>query len=297
MPSSQGLLPDTKADYQARIQVLSDLHLEVGQQYSSYDFPVSAPWLVLAGDVGRLIDYDVYLDFMFRQTNRYQRVFLVLGNHEFYGLDHQAGIRKAHELVAEPRLGGGVVLLHRNQWDDPEPGSNITILGCTLWSRVPDHARDIVRDKVKDYKKIEEWSVDKHNDQHNQDLGWLRERCRELASTAPGQHVLVVSHHAPATKGTSDPRYGDSPWSSAFSTDILGLGAGGGGGSYLWGQVRAWIFGHTHYSTDFIVDGVRVVANQRGYVVPVSSAHKMETVGERKLGRHEFDSSFYISSI
>lgn len=291
MRSPRGLLADQRASYhKPRIQVLSDLHLEVGQQYLSFDFPVSAPWLVLAGDIGRLVDYEAYLHFLNRQAERYDRVFLVPGNHEFYGLDHQAGIKKARELVMESRLGGKVVLLHRHQWDDPGPNSSLTILGCTLWSHISPHAREIVRHKVKDFSNIKEWSLDKHIEQHETDLGWLHERLQELATTAPERHVLVVTHHAPAMKGTSAPRNEDNLWSSAYATDLLqGEEAG-----QLWRQVKVWVFGHTHYCTDFVVSGVRLLANQRGYVLLGSSAHERELAGERKFGMHEFDPAFCV---
>ena len=286
MRSPVGLLASRKPSQQTRIQVLSDLHLEAGQQYSSYDFPVAAPWLILAGDVGRLIDYEEYLGFISRQADRYERVFLALGNHEFFGLEHRTGIDTAHELVKEPRLGGKVVLLHRNQWDDPRPDSNLTILGCTLWSHVPMHAREAVEKKVKDYREIHGWTTDKHNEQHGEDLSWLCQRLDELATTAPGRHVLVVTHHAPATKGTSSPRNEENPWSSAYATDVLGKDA------ERWRQVRIWIFGHTHYSTDFTVQSVRLIANQRGYVLPGTSAHAMELAGQRTAGPHMFDPTF-----
>lgn len=45
-------------------QINSDFHLEVGQQYFSLQVPASAPYLVPAGDIGRLVDYDSYLDFL-----------------------------------------------------------------------------------------------------------------------------------------------------------------------------------------------------------------------------------------
>lgn len=37
-------------------QILSDLHLEINQEYLSFEIPVCAEHLVLAGDVGRLVD-------------------------------------------------------------------------------------------------------------------------------------------------------------------------------------------------------------------------------------------------
>lgn len=50
-------------------QINSDLHLEVGQQHFSFQIPASAPYLVPAGDIGRLIDYDSYLDFLKLRLN------------------------------------------------------------------------------------------------------------------------------------------------------------------------------------------------------------------------------------
>ena len=93
------------------VQVLSDLHLEVGHQYSSFDFPTTAPNLILAGDIGLLSNYEAYLDFLHNQTERYDRVFLVLGNHELYGLDFATALSTAKKLEKEPRLGGKLSFL------------------------------------------------------------------------------------------------------------------------------------------------------------------------------------------
>lgn len=49
-------------------QINSRLHLEVGQQYSFFKIPASAPYLVLAGDIDPLVDYDSYLDVLKTQT-------------------------------------------------------------------------------------------------------------------------------------------------------------------------------------------------------------------------------------
>ena len=92
-------------------QVLSDLHLEVGQQYPTFDFPTTAPNLILAGDIGLLSNYEAYLDFLHNQTERYDRVFLVLGNHELYGLDFATALSTAKKLEKEPRLGGKLSFL------------------------------------------------------------------------------------------------------------------------------------------------------------------------------------------
>lgn len=70
---------------------------------------MSAPFLILAGDIGRPIDYDGYLKFIHPQPSQYENVFLVLGTHEFYGLDYEMGLRKARRLTKEPSLSKNLI--------------------------------------------------------------------------------------------------------------------------------------------------------------------------------------------
>lgn len=249
--SSKSPKPTTAVPF----QVLSDLHLEVGNQYTTFHFPATAPNLILAGDIGLLANYDAYLDFIHRQTARYDRVFLVLGNHEFYGIDFATAHAAARKLEGESRLGGRLSFLQQNRVDLPRA---VTVLGCTLWSRVADDAKEVVGQKVNDFRRIENWSVDDHNEAHESDLAWLRS---ELGKIGDDRSVLVVTHHAPSVLETSRPEHLNNPWSSAFATDILS-------DEKTWGPVGHWVFGHTHFSTEFEKRGIRLVSNQRGYVVP-----------------------------
>jgi Calcineurin-like phosphoesterase len=152
-------------------QVLSDLHLEVNQQYSSYDIPRCADHLILAGDIGRLADYDDYRDFLQKQTQRFKLIFLILGNHEFYNGSFACGLQRARQLEQEPFFNGRLIVLHRGRYT--VPGSRATILGCTLWSKVPHESRDIVQSKIKDFQKIQGWTIDDHNASHDSDRAWL----------------------------------------------------------------------------------------------------------------------------
>jgi len=60
----------------------------------------------------------------------------------------------------------------------------------------------------------------------------------------------------PLIEGTSDPAFDDSLCKCAFSTDLERM---------MKEPVKVWCFGHTHFSSDRIVRGVRVVSNQMGY--------------------------------
>jgi predicted phosphodiesterase len=263
----------------SRFQILSDLHLEVGQQYSDFQIPVKAPNLILAGDIGCLIDYDNYLEFLTIQTSLFERIFLVLGNHEFHDMAFDDAIARARELEKEPSLNGKLVLLHQVRWDDPT--SDATVLGCTLWSSIPPESAGITSSKVKDFKKITGWTVDAHNARYASDSAWLKQQLLSLKAEGKERTVLVVTHHAPCMEGTSRPKDSSNPWSVAFATDIFT--------TQQWHEcgIDCWVFGHTHYTTELVKEGVRVVSNQRGYVAP--SSMPTSKTRWKSPGPHEFD--------
>ncbi|OQD98626.1 hypothetical protein PENVUL_c069G07780 [Penicillium vulpinum] len=236
------------------IQILSDLHLEVNRQYTLFDVPVVSKYLLLAGDIGRLADYDEYLAFLHKQTEKFELVFLILGNHEFYGGSFASAFETVRRLEQEPSLNGRLVLLHQRRYDIPD--SNVTILGCTLWSDIPENSKDIVHYKIKDFQKIKDWTIDEHNAAHKSDLSWLHKEVQSIYNThkinptkLSKRSVLVATHHAPAMHRTSSPQHAQNPWSAAFATDLL---------SQPWNGVNTWVFGHTHYSTEFKEKGIRV---------------------------------------
>lgn len=261
-------------------QIMSDLHLEVGQQYLTFQVPPTAPCLVLAGDIGQLSNYDLYLSFLCLQCEQFLRVFLVLGNHEFFGMSHDEGLCIADRLEKGPVLAGRLVVLHRRRYDLEEQ-SDITVLGCTLWSRVHPGARDIVESKVKDFRRIQDWGVDKHNEEHVKDVEWLQEQIGLIRKEPNGdkRRIIAVTHHAPSTQQTSKPSDINNPWTSAFASDLVGLKD-----TPVLSEVQWWIFGHTHYSTHFTKDGVKVVSNQRGYSLPQTTDHTAPTAIRKSFG-------------
>lgn len=249
------------------LQVVSDLHLEIGQQYSSFQLDAKAPYLILAGDVGRFQDYHGFLTFLQEQCRKFMKVIMVMGNHEFYGRSRSEGLETAERLQAESSLNGRFIILNRGRLDLSE---DVTILGCTLQSHISAASRKIVATTVQDFSKIREWTVGDHNNEHAKDVAWLRNeitKIRETEKAAPSasrRKVVVVTHHAPCRSKTSRPEHEQNPWSDAFATDLL---IAGQTDNPLM-ECDWWLFGHTHYSTYFQVGQVNVFSNQRGYVFP-----------------------------
>lgn len=244
-------------------QYMSDLHLEVGSLYTSFVVPKAAPYLVLAGDIGCLRDYAGLLAFLTVQCAQFDRVFLVLGNHEFYGISREDGLQAAKSLETEPQLLGKLSILNRNRVDI---NRRVTILGCTLHSYIPKESQLWVRMKVADFSSIRDWTVEKHNIEHLCDVEWLQGQLRNISLEDPDRQLLVVTHHAPSFSNTVDPKHTANPWQSAFCTDLLDSGQ-----VKFWHgskSIRRWIFGHTHWNTEFKKHGMVVSSNQRGYLIP-----------------------------
>lgn len=270
----------------SKFQILSDLHLEVGDQYQSFHVPVQAPFLILAGDIGRLQDYDKYLSFIAKQCASFDAVYLVLGNHEFYGISRSDGLACAHRLENDEKTMGRLKVLHRRRLDI---GPSLCILGCTLQSHIRPENRTAVEQRVKDFQKILNWTVDLHNEEHQKDLDWLRTEINSISSGSEGhrnaKHILVISHHAPFKIGSSHPNNENNPWADAFATDLIGV-------HEEISRVEWWVFGHTHYTTQRREDGINLVSNQRGYVL--DGGRDRQNLGEtRSQGTWHFVESFF----
>ena len=87
-----------------KFQFVSDLHLETPGDSEEFFISAVAPYLILGGDIGRLSSCERYLAFLGRQCSSFERVFLVLGNHEFFGLSREEGLNKALSLEQESAL-------------------------------------------------------------------------------------------------------------------------------------------------------------------------------------------------
>lgn len=269
-----------------KFQVVSDLHLEVGQQYADFKIVPYAPRLILAGDIGRLADYDPFRGFLNSVCEHFIQVFLVLGNHEFFGVSRSEGLGLAKRMEEESGLKGTLVVMNRRRIDLHDPhGIPVSVLGCTLQSYVPPVARDIVRQKINDFRRIKDWTVEDHCEEHALDVAWLTNEINLIRQSPnePNRRILVITHHAPSKSGTSDPVHEGNAWNSAFGTDLLSKGSGNTNGL---GSVQAWVFGHTHYCTDVRIGKVRVIGNQRGYVL-AGKTDQVVSIGGLRIRKSE----------
>jgi hypothetical protein len=248
-----------------RIQLLSDLHLEAPKAYDVFEIIPSAPYLALIGDIGN-VKHPEYFEFLTIQLTKFKTVFLLLGNHEPYGSTWAATKQKILEFEKEKREESGAsvggigkfVFLDKTRFD---LSNNITILGCTLYSKILPTQAERVSFGLNDFYDIKDWTVEDHNQAHISDLAWLNNQVKLLSKLEPDRRIIILTHHSPTLLDeASNPKNAGSPISSGFSSDLSG--------EVCWfsANVRVWAFGHTHFNCDFLEEsGKRIVANQRGY--------------------------------
>jgi len=242
-------------------QLMSDLHLEFFDRLEGrpqFSFKVAAPILALLGDIGQA-KRSTYEAFLALQSTRYEHVIILAGNHEYYNNDEDVDtILKAMRAVCAKFAN-----VHFLQQDALVLGG-VRFIGATLWSFVEAKRKAAVRNGLNDYRlihvrdaqtqKLRSVTVDETNAWHQADLAFIEKEI--AAGKAAGQQIVVFTHHTPSLENTSAPEHDGSPINCAFSTNL----------HHLFGpHVQVWAFGHTHFSSDQLIGGTRVVSNQLGY--------------------------------
>ncbi|KAI0505775.1 Ser/Thr protein phosphatase superfamily [Xylaria bambusicola] len=267
------------------IQILSDLHLEGSETYNTFDIPAKAPYLALLGDIGYASKHgSEYCDFLRRQLAKFRVVFLVLGNHEpwYSNWDKTRQLMRAFEQTirsqretAGAKQCGEFVLLDRTRYDIPasesegEPG--LTILGCTLFSRVPPESMRDVSRSLGDFGIIRNWFIEDHSAQFEEELAWLNSQVDALSKE--DKKIVIFTHYSPTTDDRAvDPRHRNSSVQSGFVTDLREEGC------WMSPNVKMWAFGHTHFNCDFVDGHKRVLAHQRGYSLGQADAFEVGKV-------------------
>ena len=84
-----------------KIQIVSDIHIEYKkEELNPLDFfTPSAPYLILAGDIGSFYKYDQLKDFLQKTCKLFDHVIYVLGNHEYYKTSYDCKPLSISEIV------------------------------------------------------------------------------------------------------------------------------------------------------------------------------------------------------
>ena len=242
-----------------RLYIISDVHLE----FAPFDVQQhDAELIVLAGDIGLGVRGLEWAANAFRG----KPVVYVPGNHEYYG----EAIPKLTEKLRRYGSELDVTVLDCDSVDI----SGFRVLGTTLWTDFslfgkPEIGEFCAQQSMNDYRRIRvSPSYRKLRPRDTSSLHfkmrrWL-EREIEMGNT---EDAIIVTHHAPSARSLK-PACRIDEVSVAFASDLDNLIEKSG--------AKLWIHGHTHYSTDYMIGGTRVLSNQRGYPGEVDQTFKSD---------------------
>lgn len=238
-----------------KFQLISDIHLEFGKKYH---IPVKAPYLLLAGDIGYpsgsmtyrpKSESNAYLEFMEYISTKFEKVFFVAGNHEFYCCEKEVtplGIRsKIEDKIKEmEELSNRIPNLHflNNSYYDLD---DIRIVGSTLWSNIDPDA-PFINDQNQ-LRGIDTVQL------HRENVDYLKKVIEESE-----RKVLVMTHHLPSYEMILE-KYRTDMWkkyNSHFASNL----------DHLFKKpLVGWVCGHSHGFLQKQINGIPCYMNAYGY--------------------------------
>lgn len=273
----------------ARLYYLSDIHLELKKDRVAETINVipephaGKNYLALCGDIGCPFEPN-YAAFLARHAERFDFVFVVAGNHEYY-----TSKKKQHTIEETDAQAKWVTdqLPNVGYLQQSTIGvDGFIFAGCTLWSDVHPLADTIMTDYSRIYVGggVEEprlqWvqrgsrrkrvylrsgkrplSTADVQQLHYDMRGWLTDTI--VASPPEGNKMVVLTHHAPSFQMLQPL----TPSLAANPREMLTRPCYASECEELFvPPVVCWVSGHTHRCVDDVrINGIPSVANCFGY--------------------------------
>lgn len=232
-----------------KLQIISDIHLEYLKN-DTVKIEPCAENLALLGDIG-YPESLIWQEFITEQSKQFEKVFLVMGNHDYYSEKPMTQVLSIAKSYCEKFTN--VFLLDNESYDVSE---NTTLVGSTLWSNIDKYSARFLSDMkniyVESETEIQLLSQKDYIDMHKKCVSFIDETIESFKNK--NKKLIVLTHHAPLDKMNG--KYQKSLISSAFTTDLKNL---------FRKPVIAFANGHVHSNCDIVYNNIRCVSNTFGY--------------------------------
>ena len=226
------------------IQYISDIHLEFLSKIPK--IKPMAKTLVLAGDIGYPFS-GIYKQFLVEMNNKYNKVFLITGNHEFYNLGKNENksyddINNQIKYIIESNNLKNVSFLD-NSYEDYD---GYRFVGTTLWSKLYNDDN-----RINDMEMIKEFNYDIYNEMHKIDCEFIEEILEDTSKP-----IVMITHHLPSYTLIAEKYKKYEKYNQYFASHCE---------KYIKDPIKLWIYGHTHAENISEINGVKMVCNPKGY--------------------------------
>jgi predicted phosphodiesterase len=231
-----------------KIQVASDLHLDINRTIPSLTFPLSIPEnakavvLILAGDFGT----KEHLKFAVHFYSLYfKAVIFVLGNHEFYGDDFLTVKDSIRTFVSQHKD----IYFLDNESIEIEDTVFYGSIGWAPAKKIPSISK-----YVNDFRYIKNFSTSICQKEHEKAVDWVE---TSLTSHKDGSKKSVLITHFGFSEGSIAEKYKGDPITPYFINPILD------NFSVL---PDVYVHGHTHEGSHYMLrNKTEVICNPFGY--------------------------------
>ena len=223
------------------MQFASDIHLEYHAGKNWPELTPKARFLALAGDIGNPFQKS-FANYLTYCSKRFEKVFVVMGNHDGWSQELDVAKRKIRAVCAER---GNCVFLD----DEVVELEGVRVFGATLWSPVSDRAARGMNDFNMIFQNNKHLTPDDTRSMHEATVARINELLEEN-----DKPLLVITHYAPLLQMNG--RYGNSPNISAFCADLRHL---------FRKPLIGWISGHTHACLRLDQNSIPCHSNSWGY--------------------------------
>ena len=220
-----------------KLELYNDLHLEFGAPLPAFR---GGEVLCIAGDLVDWKNRHLGVEVLNNAGRIYDRVFFVLGNHEFYGGNEFDEVKAFWFFQAE--FEKNVTMLRRGMLEVHE---GINFGGDTLWTDINPVQQNLMPIYMNDCVRC--YGLTGQRVAHENAETW-----KFLNEYTPD---VVITHHLP-TEVMITERWRGKPANEYFANTY---------GKAERIGAKLWHFGHTHDTIDMVHEGTRYVCNPYGY--------------------------------
>lgn len=235
-----------------KIQYLSDLHFEfANNQEWLKENPIEPKGdiLLVAGDTYHLGEKFTDPWLFDELSEKFEQVFLVPGNHEYYTGFDIAQTLDSLQIEIRPN----VTLYHNHALEY----NDVYFVFSTLWSKVIKNPA-VVYKGMYDFRLIKfegrPFTIAQYNELHDRSFDFIKNAMSKKST----EKCIVMTHHLPSELCNATEFQG-SALNEGFCTDLT---------DWIEEQpIDFWIYGHSHRNKKhFKIGGTHLLTNQLGYV-------------------------------
>jgi len=256
-----------------KFQIISDIHLEYYHTLPelNYFFTVSAPNLILAGDIC-YYNHPNFMIFFKKVSKLYDNIFFTPGNHEYYSYKHIPDIGHSEiDCIMKEKLSC-FKNIHFIQNNIIELDKCI-ILGNTLWCKTNRTIYDanvkiLTNDFFIQSNNKFTTSYNEIRTMNNAQYSWLK---NTLFGLRRKKDIIVITHYLPSKKCIHQ-KYKNDPYNDMYFTDC----------EDLMKYADIWIAGHTHNPFFGNINNCQIFVNPRGDPEENTGYNKKLTINNHK---------------